>query len=184
MGIVRLKNPFEPDPLLQPAELSLGSPIIGQVGLVASPVSHGSPLPVGKVSVFRLTPDWVDSEIMMMNSGLCSNDEGSGYVMSGGGKYFLVGVVFAAYKYDCNSTTSSDNRSRLANVFPNLDLIRNITGHPAPSFSPHVDILWRNTDGTLAIWFMYGGYNFARAYPGVVDNYWGVTNVANFGREH
>ena len=46
----------------------------------------------------------------------------------------------------------------------------------------YADILWRNTDGTLAIWFMYGGYDFGQAYPGIVDNYWGVTSVANFGK--
>ena len=48
----------------------------------------------------------------------------------------------------------------------------------------YADILWRNTDGTLAIWFMYGGFNFAQAYPGTVGNDWGVTSVANFGKEH
>ena len=47
----------------------------------------------------------------------------------------------------------------------------------------YADILWRNTDGTLAILVYVWRINFGQAYPGIVDNYWGVTSVANFGKE-
>jgi Trypsin len=46
------------------------------------------------------------------------------------------------------------------------------------------DILWRNTNGALAIWFMYGGLNFAQAYPGVIGSDWVVSGVVHAGYDN
>jgi hypothetical protein len=41
-------------------------------------------------------------------------------------------------------------------------------------------ILWRNTDGQLALWSMNGGTVAGEAYPGVVDSSWQVRGTGDF----
>ena len=47
-----------------------------------------------------------------------------------------------------------------------VDWIKEVTtGLPAPLPGPYADILWRNTNGGLAIWFMKGGTSVGQSYP-------------------
>jgi hypothetical protein len=181
--LIRLSRPFDPDPLLQPAELSLWPGIPGQVGVLASIIDHLSPLPPGKSAVFR-GPIILGGHTFVVRdptATLCQGDSGSGYTMYGGGKHFVVGVTSKSANAHCDQPIG-DDEADMMNVFHYAPWIRSKTGLPAPCCGEMVDILWRSTtDGTLAIWFMYGGLNFAQAYPGVVSNDWVVIDVLHSG---
>ena len=90
--------------------------------------------------------------------------KGEGFTMSGGGKHYLVGIVANAINDKCNIRTF-DNRTLILNVFAYNDWIRSKTGILGPALlpRPYADILWRNTNGGLAIWFMKGGTSIGQS---------------------
>jgi hypothetical protein len=44
----------------------------------------------------------------------------------------------------------------------------------------HGDILWRHTDGTLAVWFMDGATKLGEGYPGAPGTNWQIQGVGDF----
>jgi hypothetical protein len=45
------------------------------------------------------------------------------------------------------------------------------------------DILWRNVDGQVAVWFMAGNQRIGEGYPGGRDNTWQIQGVGDFDRD-
>jgi hypothetical protein len=191
IALIRLTTAFAPDPLLQPAELPLSSGFVGQVGTLASKIDHLAPLPTGKAAVFRAPITSVGQSVLYTKSATaaaCSGDSGSGYIMQGGGKHFVVGIAsFVEGSGTCQPPTPVT--VGLTNVFAYNSWIRSKTGLPAPAtVNVKTDILWRNTSGALAIWFMNGATNTNTTYPsyygnGQADNTWAVQGVGDFSSD-
>ena len=195
IGLIRVQKPFHISSDFQPATLPLGLAIDGQVGVLATDHSHATNLPQGKLTVYRTTVTNTSGSTFEVQSGLChspwydnNGDEGEGFTMSGGGKHYLVGIVANAINDKCNIRTS-DNRTLILNVFAYNDWIRSRTGILGPALlpRPYADILWRNTNGGLAIWFMKGGTSIGQSYPSYnanngapVSNDWKVVGSWKF----
>jgi FG-GAP-like repeat/Right handed beta helix region len=58
-----------------------------------------------------------------------------------------------------------------------VDLSWQIQGAADYNTDGRADILWRNTDGRIAIWFMAGGRFLGDAYPRTVDTSWQIKGV-------
>lgn len=162
IALVHLKTEFPPDPLLRPAELPLGSGFPGQTGVVASVGTYlgGPAVPLGKFSAYR-DPITEPLGLHYFNlksptASLCNGDSGGGYILSGGGKNFVVGVLSASFNADCNPPLPN-SESDAMDVFYYNDWIRSKTGIPKPGFLGPEDILFRHSTGNLSIWFTKGG---------------------------
>ena len=152
IALVHLKREFPLESQVRPAELPLGSGFVGQDGALA----NGN-LGAGKIGVYR-APIILDSNtyfiVKSATADLCRGDSGSGYVMNGGGKYFVVGVASESSNINCIPPPGNDE-AKMTDVFYYNDWIRSETGIPAPPpLANQRDILWRHTNGTMLIWFM------------------------------
>ena len=198
IALVHLTRPFDPDPLVVPANLPMASAFPNQLGVAASGIDHGSmqPVPPGKFVVSRVPVDHLNRDYKLFwlqttQSSLCRGDSGSGYVVGGGGKYFVMGVTSGIEGIGtdiCEGGTGVGVYNRMTNVFVFNQWIRSNTGLPAPSCCyENSDVLWRNVDGTLGIWFMNGatviGTTNPSYYGHTVQNDWGIQGVARFFNE-
>ncbi len=193
LALVRLTNPFPTHPLLKMAELPLSSGLVGEVGVAASTKAHGSTVPPGKLAVYRVPIDHVtaDEKEFFLDAShitLCEGDSGSGYVVGGGGKYFVIGVASGEEGFGtslCSEGTGTGIFVRMPNVFAFNTWIRSVTGLAAPPccFSMS-DILWRNANGVLSLWFMNQasviGVTNPSYYGQTVPSDWKVQSVGRF----
>ena len=193
LALVRLTSPFSANPLLKIAELPLSGGFVGEVGVAASTKAHGSILPPGKVAVYRVpidhgTSDGKEFFLDASHVTLCEGDSGSGYVVGGGGKYFVIGVASGEEGFGtslCTGGTGTGIFVRMPNVVTYNTWIRSVTGLTAPPccFSMS-EILWRNTNGALSLWFMNHasviGVTYPSYYGQTVPNVWKVQGVARF----
>jgi len=176
IGLIHLKwgldftphQPYDPEPLLQPARLPLplSSVFTDQRGVVATTRCNGCEIPSGDLAVLRVPISGTTSEKFYLSTGttiLCPGDSGSGYVVGGNGENIVLGV--ASFYNGTGGTDpcippyilSADVLEWYADVYFYSNWIRSKTGLTAPSCCYSMnDILWRNTDGTLAIWRMKG----------------------------
>lgn len=105
LALVRLRQPFAADPYLEVAELPFAVPAAGQVGTIASNMSHTSPVPPGYDAVIRPAVTSVGTEgsfsAVAQNGSVCPGDSGSGFVTSSGGRNFVTGIVSGTLSDDC-----------------------------------------------------------------------------------
>ena len=115
IALVRLPKPFDPDPLLQVAELPVAAAAVGQQGTVANR-SHTESLPAGQVAVLRApilnvgqTPTSRRTfGARSTTASLCPGDSGSGFMTLRGGLNVVTGIV------------SQGQRSRIVGLPPTL----------------------------------------------------------------
>jgi len=178
IALVHLTREFPPESQVRPAELPLGSGFVGQQGYLA----NGNVEP-GKIGVYRapIVGDSVSNTYFDVNSptaDLCKHDSGSGFMMNGGGKYFVVGIASQSANINCIPPAGNDE-AKITDVFYYNAWIRSETGMPAPPpLGNQRDILWRHTNGTMLIWFLRHMTifdQFSPTYYGQhVGNDWGI----------
>lgn len=83
IALLRLPEPFPPDPFLQPAGLPIAASAVGEKGTVASSSHTIVPLPDGYVGVLRGAITHVNGKnfrAISPDASLCPGDSGSGWV--------------------------------------------------------------------------------------------------------
>jgi Trypsin len=181
IGLVKLPMPFAPDPFLQAAALPLDVPWIGQQGTVAAQTATP-----GQAAVLRGPIVLTGGHSFFVNSptaSLCPGDSGSGFVVQAGGSNVVMGVV--ANTPTSNNCTEAGWEFEAMSVHAYADWIRSHTGIEPPVVGNGTRILWRHTNGQVAIWFMDGGTIVGEAYPGGQDPglTWEIQGVGDFDND-
>jgi hypothetical protein len=176
IALVRLPKPFDPDPLLQLAELPVAAAAVGQQGTVAN-LSHTTSLPDGQVAVLRAPVSVVGSKTFFARSttaSLCTSDSGSGFMTLRGGLNVVTGIVSQGERpEDC--TTTPNLEFEAVDVFQFLSWISSIAGIGPRDLQP-VDAVPADYDGDgtldLAVKTSAGDWKIDYAHNGF--GFWDV----------
>ena len=194
IALVRLPKPFDPDPLLQPAELPVAAAAPGQQGTVANFTAEKQTLPAGQVAVLRAPISVVGSKTFFARSttaSLCPGDSGSAFMTLRGGLNVVTGIVSQGPTAGC---ATANIEFEAVDVFQHLSWISSIARIGPRDLQP-VDAVPADYDGDTAIdlavktsagdwkidyayngfgfWdVVYSGYGFsdARAVPADYDH--------------
>jgi hypothetical protein len=197
IALVHLRTPLDAshpagaDPLLQPLALPVSPVSRDQNGVLASTTHHtGGPLPVGTVAVLRgkvTGTSALSFDIQSPSASLCPGDSGSGFVTTVLRKAYVSGIASSIpiSGLDCDNANVP---AHLTAVYGHLDWIGEVTrmvgqiqGTGDFNGDGKTDILWRNSNGRPAIWFMNGGVIQSQAYlPVIPGSEWQVQGMADF----
>jgi hypothetical protein len=101
IALLHLRSPLasETEPLLQPVELPVVPPIVGQKVIASSYINHNGPIAAGSAAIYRgkivsINPVSLNTE--SLDSSMCPGDSGSGFVSMISGRKFVVGLASAS----------------------------------------------------------------------------------------
>ena len=197
IALIHLRYPLDnghPDPLLRPVELPVSQVSVGQTGILASTIEHeGPPPPPGMLSVLRGAVTHrhpLAFEVQSEESSACPGDSGSGFITTVAGKSYGVGIAanVPASSLSCDTPSVPFH---LTNVYGYLDWIGRVTrlvgeiqGTGDFNGDGKSDVLWRNVNGTVAIWFMNNGSIQSQVYASVVPgNDWQIKGTGDFNAD-
>ncbi|MCI0623151.1 MAG: trypsin-like serine protease [Acidobacteria bacterium] len=183
IALVRLPKPFDPDPLLQPAELPTAAAAVGQRGTIAN-FSHTTTLPAGQVAVLRAPILFAGGKSFSARSttaSLCSGDSGSGFMTLRAGLNVVTGIASQAVIGDC---ATANLEFDAVDVFQHLSWIRSITGSLLSNTKP-AHCVPRDYDGDgkidLALKTSLGDWKIDYANNGF--GFWDVS-YPGYGKDH
>ncbi len=128
IALIMLEQPFLSSEYIQTAGLPQSPSTDGMVGTLASSISHNTPLPVGKMAIFRgpiqfISRDRSEFDVRANTSSPCPGDSGSGFVTLENGRATVRGVtsfIDNLSNHDCKKPMGDAN---FADVFFHRDWI-------------------------------------------------------------
>lgn len=142
IALVRLPEPFAPDPLLIPAQLPFRYTSLGNEGVMASFSHTAGPLPEGKVAVLRgkvasnciPTPGVNEFCIRSANASVCPGDSGSGFIVQANGLNYVTGIAVSTNSGDAVQCKNVNVSFNATDVIRYLDWIAE-KAQPGPFFA-------------------------------------------------